>query len=125
MAVLFNVTISNSGSVGTEAWVDLGTITTGKEFWIGKAIYTSINKVAIFELRTNNIGQSTGTTANTKLLDTASVKTGSSLTRDLYKNGSLHITTVLSTGIEKLWLRVLTKNAIAGTYQYSVSYTVG
>jgi hypothetical protein len=112
-----------TATAGADLWIDFGVIPVGYKVWIGKAQYTSPYKSITFELRTNLAGKSTGTLANTKILDTYAVapKSGT-LTRDLYKNGLLHITTVLGTGVEHWWLHLTTKTATAGAYYYSVYY---
>jgi len=120
---LFNLTINGSGNVGSEVWVDLGLIPTGSDYWIGKTSYTAIDKTTVFELRTNAVSKSTGTIANTSVLDSASVRTGSSTSHDLYRKGRLHTTTVMSTGVEHWWVRIYAKSATSGSYLYSISYT--
>jgi len=120
---LFNLSKSGSGNVGTEIWVNLGVILAGRSNWIGSATWTSPSKATVFELRTNTSGKSTGTIANTSLLDSSAVRAGQSVNRDLYKGGALYITTVLGTGTEHWWLRITSKSATAGSYIYKVSYT--
>src|ERR1041385_9075583 len=103
---LFNLVAQASVSAGIDLWVNLGTIPTGLYIWIGNDSFTSPNKAVTVELRTNLIGQSTGTLAATKLLASASVKSGATVTQDLYKKGSLHTVTVVGTGVEKWWLHI-------------------
>ena len=121
--VLFNLTASNSGNVGLETWVDLGLIPTGFDVWIGSASYTAVSKATSFDLRTNNTGQSAGSLAATTLLDTVTLKTGASITHDLYKRGTLHTKTVVGTGVEHWWLRVYSKSSTLGSYSYKILYT--
>jgi hypothetical protein len=123
MAVLFDLTNSGSASVGAETWRDLGLLPTGARYWIGKAVYTAIGKLMTFELRTNTVGKSAGTTAATTLLDTAAVKAGTTISRDLYQNGRLHVATVIGAGVEHWWLRIYSKTTTASTSNYSLNYT--
>jgi len=120
----FNLSLTGSGSAGTELWIDLGLIPTGNRFWIGLANFTSVDKVLGFDLRTNTTSKSTGTVANTALLATASLRAGTSKSLDLYKAGALHTETVLGTGVEHWWIRLYSKSAVSGTYLYKISYTL-
>ena len=126
MAIIgsFTTNIKGSGLVGAELWVDLGLIPTGKRIWIGNAQYTSPNKSSTFELRTNNATKTTGTIANTTLKDSvvASVRSGT-ITRDLYKNGTLHTVTIYGTGVEHWWLRIFSKTSTSSDYLFSINYT--
>ena len=90
-------------TVGSELWVDLGLITSGKRVWFGSTQYSSPNKSITFELRTNLATKSTGSLANTSLLNAVAVspKSGTLIT-DLYKKGTLHITSVYGTGVEQI-----------------------
>jgi hypothetical protein len=120
----FNLVAQGTVSVGSELWVNLATIPTGGVDWVGSWTLTTINKAMSADLRTNLVGQSAGTLAATKILGTMSIsKAGGSATQDLYKKGALHTVTVTGTGVEKLWLRLYAKSAIAGTAQYKVIYT--
>ena len=120
----FTSTLTGSSSVGLELWIDLGLIPVGRRYWIGLAQYTAVDKATGFELRTNSATKSTGTTANTTLLATASARAGSTLSQDLYKGGALHTETVLSTGVEHWWIRIYSKSGTAGSYLYKISYTL-
>ena len=120
--MIFDLGKSGSGSAGTEAWVDLGLITSGYDFWIGSWVVTSATKAFIFELRTNLLTKSTATIATTKLLASASPRVGASVIQDLYKSGRLHVVTVKSTGVERWWVRVYSKSGTVGNYLYRVSY---
>lgn len=113
-----------TATTGIELWVDLGLIPSGFRIWFGNARYTSPDKSITFELRTNVLTKSTGTLLNTILLDsgTASVRSGT-VTRDLYKSGTLHITSVYGTGVEHFWLRLVSKTSTQGSYLYSINYT--
>lgn len=124
MPILFNVNIKGSPSVGAENWIDLGAIPNGSRIWIGVAAYTSIDKAFTFSLRTNTTGKSTGTLADTTQLDTVAPRIGSTVNHDLYRKGRLHIVTTVSTGTERWWLRITSKNATLGNCIYSITYTV-
>jgi len=106
-------------------WIDLGIIPTGYKIWLGSAKYTSPDKGITFELRHNNATKSAATTTDTTLKDTVSLTPKSkTVTRDFYKNGTLHTTTIVGTGVEKLWLRLTSKSSTAGSYLYTLSYTL-
>ena len=121
---VFDVTISGTGSTGTETWVNVLAITTGKQLWLGYATLGAVDKNLQFELRYNNSGQSTGTIANTTLMDFSGAQSGSSIDRDFYWYGALATMTLASTGVEKLWLRVLGQGSTAGGFEYIIRYTV-
>ena len=120
---LFSSNIGGNASPGAELWVDLGLITSGFDFWIGSVNYVSSYKVVTFELRTNLATKSTGTTATTGVLDTwTSSSKVKSISRDLYKNGTLHIKTVVSSGVEHWWLRLKAKSSTVQVVSYSINY---
>jgi hypothetical protein len=124
MATIFNLNLKGSGQVGTSLWIDLGAIPAGFKIWVGNAQYTSPSKSVTFEIRANIPGQSAGTTGATTLLDTVSVSPKSgTLTRDLYKNGRLHVATIVGSGVERWWLRLTSKSGALGDYLYSLNYT--
>lgn len=120
---LFTSQKSGTPTVGLELWIDLGLIPTGYDEWIGNVQYASNSKVSTFELRTNAATKATGTVANTTLLDawtsSSKVKT---ITKDLYKSGTLHIKTVVSSGVEHWWLRIYSKSSTAVACSYLINY---
>jgi len=123
MAALFNLTKQLTGSVGTSAWIDLGLIPAGYDFRIGSLICSS-SKAVSFNLYTNKTSKSTAsssTTDSTKLA-TLAPKAGSSLTQDLYKNGTLNTKTVTGTGVEHWWVNLTSKSGTAGTYNITIYY---
>jgi hypothetical protein len=123
MAVLFNLALTGSGSVGTEAWIKLGVIPTGYRYWAGSATWTAISKALTFELRSNTAGKNTGTTSTTTVMATCAPKVGASTAQDLYQGGKLHIATIKSTGVECWWIRITSKSSTLGNYTYKVLYT--
>jgi hypothetical protein len=120
---VFDLTMSNTGTVGTETWIDLGTIPNGKQFWVGYATFGAVDKNLQFELRYNNTGTSTGTLANTTLMDYSGTTAGSSIDRDFYWYGALATMTTVSTGSEKLWLRVVGQGQALSGFEYIIRYT--
>jgi hypothetical protein len=121
---IFNLAAQAAISVGSSLWIDLGIIPTGYQDWIGSWTITTINKPISVYLRTNLIGQSTGTISTTKLLGTISLsKAGASSTQDLYKKGALHTVTVIGTGTEHWWIQITAKSSTVGSVQYKVIYT--
>lgn len=122
---IFDQVVSGSGSVGTEAWVNLGTIPNGHQWLLGYATLIAEDKTLQFELRSNKSGQTAGTLAATDLLDWSSASGGSGIDRDLFQFGYINTETVLATSAgEKLWLRVTSKSASAGLYDYIIRYAV-
>jgi hypothetical protein len=126
---LFDLYVSGpppgNATTGSEQWINLGTIPTGKRIWFGSSSYSSPNKSITFELRTSLTGKSASGTANTKLLMSSAVapKSGA-IKNDYYKNNTLHIVSVYSTGIECFWLRLVSKSSTAGSYLYTINYTL-
>ena len=113
-----------NATTGYEQWINLATIPTGSKMWIGNARYTSPDKSITFELRTNTATNSVGTLAATSLLNSVAVSAKSgNLLVDLYKNGRLHIASVSGTGVECLWLRLVSKSNTAGSYLFNINYT--
>jgi len=124
MAVsIFNLVAQGNGSVGTEAWINLGVIPTGGQIWVGGDSLCSIDKVLTFEIRGNTVGQSAGTLNATSLLASASVKSGATVNQDLYRKGRMILRTVVGTGVENWWLHLKSKSATSGDYMYSIYYT--
>ena len=121
---VFDTVISGSGTVGTETWVNLGTITSGKQIWIGYATLGAIDKNLQFEIRYNNSGQSTGTTGTTTIMDFSGAQAGSSVDRDFYWYGALATMTPVSTGVEKWWIRVTGQGATSAGFEYIIRHTL-
>ena len=121
---LFDTVINGTGTTQTETWVDLGLIPNGKQLWLGYATYAGVDKNTQFETRCNTSGTSTGTLGNTTLLDWTASQAGSSVDRDFYQNGNIMVTTLTSTGVEHLWLRVLTQSSAVGQFDYILRYMI-
>jgi len=119
---LFNTVVSGTGIVQTETWVDLGVIPSGYKLWMGYATYAGIDKNTQFETRSNTSGTSTGTVGNTVLHDFAGSQAGSSVDRDFYQYGNISTETVVSTGVEHLWLRVMGQGNVQGAFDYILRY---
>ena len=122
--VVFDTVISGVGTVGTESWVDLGAITSGKQIWIGYCTFGAVDKNLQFELRSNNSGTYSGTTAATSLHDFSGASLGSSVDRDLYWYGAIATLSVISTGVEHWWLRVIGQGNSQSAFEYIIRYTV-
>jgi hypothetical protein len=126
MASLFTLQKIGTINVGASLFIDLGLIPTGYKEWIGSVIYSSPYKVCTFNLRTNNAGKSAGTklTTDTTILDTwTSSSKVKSITKDLYKNGTLHVSTVAGTGVEHWWLEITSKSSTVASCSYTINYT--
>ena len=121
---VFDIVISGTGTVQTETWVDLGTIPNGKKIWLGFATYGAVDKNLQFETRHNNSGLSTGTIANTTLVDYCGQQSGASVDRDFYWYGALATLTIPSTGVEKLWLRVTGQGNVQSAFEYIIRYAL-
>lgn len=120
--VLFDKTVTGSGSNGAGLWIDLGVIPTGLRVWIGNwTVYGA--KADSFYLYTNLEGKSTASTGACKLLASVSVKAGATATQDLYKKGTMHTTTVYGTGVEHWWIYIKSKASTLAAYNYKVVYT--
>jgi len=123
---IFTSNITKSGSYGSADYIDFGAITIGSKFWFGTCQFASPDKSGTFEVRTNLAGKSTGTDADTILHGSISAgsRTGT-VTLDLYKSGTLITQSVLSTGVERVWIKAKSKTASAGSYYASINYTLG
>lgn len=121
---IFDLVLYGTGTVGQEVWVNLGSIPTGKQFLLGYATYIAQDKNCQFETRSNLTGMSTGTAGTTQLLDWTSAQGGTGVDRDFYQFGNINTLTVVSTGVEKLWLRVVTQSASTGVYSYIIRYLI-
>jgi hypothetical protein len=126
---LFDQTLAGpppgTATAGSSLWIDLGLIPNGFDYWIGQATYTSNYKIFALNLWTNKAVKSAGNLNDTDPLDswTSSSKVKSTV-RDLYKNGRLHIKTVISTGVEHWWLYLTSKSSSAQSYNYDLRYTL-
>lgn len=116
----------NNTSSAKEAWYDLCTIPSGKKLWIGFGSFFPWDKTMTFELRGNKPGQSVGTLAATDRIDVAGAPTQNPALMDVFKNGNVAQKTApmsaLSTGVEKLWLRVVSNTNAAGAFDYQLDY---
>ena len=121
---LFDTVASGTGTVGTETWVQVLTIPSGAQVWIGYATLGAVDKNLQFEIRHNNTGTSTGTIGNTTLMDFSGASTGTSVDRDFYWYGALQTTTITSTGVESLWIRVVGQGASSSVFEYIIRYTL-
>lgn len=119
----FSSSIVGSGVVASSYWHDLGVIPTGFKIWFGTLQVTSPDKSITFEVRTNLAGQASGSDGSTALLASvaASVRSGTKLL-DMYKRGSLHTVSVLGTGVEHFWIKLVSKGS-SGSYLFSLNYT--
>lgn len=124
-ASIFTTNKTGDGAVGTSLYIDLGLISTGFKVWYGTLQATSPDKSVTFEVRTSNVGKSAGTDADTTLLASIAASTRSgTVVLDMYKNGTLHTVSTLGSGIERFWIKLKSKTATAGSYLYSMNYTV-
>ena len=119
-----------SGLTATkDDWYDVsGAIASGKQLYLGFGIFVAQDKDLQFELRPNLATKSLGTLAETQLLPqtycTAKVSEPSP-TPDFTFNGQiLTLAPVLgvSTGVEKLWLRVRSGTQTVGGWDCMIFY---
>lgn len=123
---IFGTSVTGSGSTGAVSWIPLATVPVGSKIWLGLARYAAPDKAITFELRTNLTGLTAGSDAATKILYSAAMspKSGTK-TFDLYRNGRLYTVTVVGTVAgEKLWLALKSKSGAAGSYIYTINYTL-
>lgn len=132
----FNLTSAGSLTAsGTDNWVDIlsngpntnSPIPNGSQIRIGYITCISQDKTASFELRPNTPGNSTGTVGTTQLRGFVSVPTGESRDLDVYYGNailSLAPVTAVSTGVEKLWLRIKSGSASSATYEFIIYYSL-
>lgn len=127
----------SAGSVtlsGADIWVDLlsfgpdsnSPVPVGKQIWIGFITCICVDKSAQFSLRPNLAGLSVGDVASTTLRGFTNVATGESADMDLYWNGAILTVSPLavSTGVEKLWLRIKSGSSSTATYEFITYYSV-
>jgi hypothetical protein len=133
---LFELNLSGSANTSTkDDWYDLGSLSLGggyspipstTQLWLGLFTAFSQDKGLTYELRVNNSGQSTGTTANTHLLGVmASDPSSGSMPCDLYYGGAIQTLapTAASTGTEKLWLRVQSGTNTVANFSWFLYFT--
>lgn len=134
MAAFFERQLLGSGNTATkDDWYDIGALSSpaqdspipsGKTIWLGFSYLYSPDKAMEFELRTNNSGVSTGTLINTALLARGASDPGAgSNAIDSFQNGFINIKSTLSTGVEKVWLRVTSGNNIVASFTWQIFYT--
>jgi hypothetical protein len=130
--------LSSSGSVtfsGTETWVDLTSfapdinspIPSGKQIWIAYVTCIAQDKAGTFELRPNLPTKSAGNITDTQLRGFTTVASGTSEELDVYYGGatmSLAPVTAVSTGVEKLWLRIRSGSNSSGSFDFIMYYTI-
>ena len=128
---VFDVQFLGSGSVNTELWHDIsaqiGGIASGKQLWLGFSTFIAEDKSLIFELRPNLATKSLGNLTDTQLRAFTSVPGGESKDIDHYLGGAINWLApvgVVSTGVEKLWLRIRSNSASAGLWDYVIYYAL-
>lgn len=132
---VFDLAFMGSGSLNSEIWIDLSAanpnpnspIPSGSQLWLGYATFISNDKSLVFELRPNLPTKSAGNVTDTQLRGFASIAIGESKDVDLFYYGNiltLAPVTAVSTGVEKLWLRVRSGNNSIGTFDYIVYYSL-
>ena len=120
---IFTSNITKSGSYDADDYIDFGVIPTGYKVWFGLCQFASPDKSGTFEVRTNKSTKSLGNDTDTTLLGSISAGTRSgTVNLDLYKSGTLHMVSVLGTGIEKIWVKAKSKSSSLGSYYISINY---
>ena len=118
---IFDKVITGAVTLTTDLWIDLGAIPTGKKIFYGYATLVAEDKACQFELRSNLVGQSTGTAGTTELHDWCSANSGDSIDRDFYWYGNIALLSVTGTGTEHWWIHVKSKGA-SGVVDYIIRY---
>lgn len=124
---IFDLLVEANGTVQQEAWHDLGSIPVGKQWWLGHATFIAEDKGLVFELRPNIPGQSAGDIANTQLRGYANVAKEESKDADLNFYGNIATFApvgAVSTGVEKLWLRIRSGSGTAGAWDMIMFYSL-
>lgn len=113
-------------TVNKELWIDLGAIPIGKKVWFGNLQFTAPDKSLTVEMRSNILGETAGTLADTETIYKASVSPRKgTVTLDMYKNGRLHLVTITGTATgEKFWMRLSSKKHTAASFIYYLAYTL-
>jgi len=128
----FDQVAYGSGTVTSETWIDLlaGTahtpIPAGKQILIGYITLISQDKPLKFQLKPNLPTKSLGNDGDTQLRSFSSVPKEDSKDLDLNFYGeivTLAPVTAVSTGVEKLWMKV-TGNGAIGAFDYIIYYTL-
>lgn len=132
---IFEKAFMGSGTVNSETWIDISAaqpdpnspIPSGKQLWLGYATFIADDKSLTFEVRPNLPTKNAGNLTDTQLRGFVQVPGGESRDSDFYYYGgiaSFAPVTAVSTGVEKLWLRVKSGSSSAGTFSYIVYYTI-
>ena len=106
-----------------EAWVDLGLIPLSFYILFGFGTFIADGKRLVFDLRTNKVGFSDGSTTNTTLQDRIGVIDGDTKERDYYKNAQTARKSAVSTGVEHTWLRITSRSANNADAYWWIDYT--
>jgi hypothetical protein len=133
---IFELTLIGSANTATkDDWYDIGSlsvpsgdspIASGAQLWLAYLLLGSQDKALIFELRVNNAGQNTGTAASTtRLAYSATDPSSGSVTSDIYQRGDIQTLApvAMSTGVEKIWLRVQSGTNTVATFNWFLYYT--
>lgn len=132
----FELTLIGSANTATkDDWYNIGALSSipanspipsGAQLWLGYCLVGSQDKSLVYEIRANKSGQAAGTVAATDTLAyVASDPTSGSVTADLYQHGNIQTLAPLqvSTGVEKLWLRVMSGTNTVASFQWFLYYT--
>lgn len=134
---LFDKIIIASGVTSTkDDWFDLGSygpdtitpITSGKQLYLGLATYTAEDKSLTFELRPNLVTKSASNTTDTQLRRSTTLNSApDSKDDDMFFGGeitTLAPTAYVSTGVEKLWVRIKSGTNTVGAWDIILYYTL-
>jgi hypothetical protein len=133
----FEKTLVGSANTSTkDDWYDIGNLSSpsqdspipsGINLLLGFLQVGSQDKSLVYELRTNKPTKSAGTVADTSILTyTASDPTSGSVLSDLNFDGKIKREApegAASTGVEKLWLRVMSGSNTVANFQWFLYYT--
>ena len=108
-------------TVGSDLWIDMGLIPTGKRIVFG-VVYWTCTKTTTFELRTNLATKSAGTLVDTLLLSSASTSTKAPTKTLSFAKSRTAVQTVIGTGVEHWWLHLVSKSGTATPYNYDIWY---
>lgn len=131
---IFDLVCFGSGTVTTETWIDLTSfgpnsnspIPSGKQLTLGYATFISNDKPLTFQIRPNAATKSAATDADTQLRSFTTVPKEDSKDLDLNYYGNIETlapVSAVSTGVEKLWLKVIGKGSI-GSFDFILYYSI-
>ena len=120
---VFDQVVTGNGLVQQTLWVDLGLIPRDRYLMLGYATLIAEDKTCTFELCSNLQGFSDGNLSHVQMHDWSNAAGGTSVDRDMYQDGNIATLTVVSTGVEHVWLYISGHSGTNGAFDYILRYT--